>query len=227
MADTQELHDLAVTVARQAAAMVLERHGEVHAADTKASDLDLVTEIDRASEVLITDLLLAARPDDGIVGEEGADVASKSGVEWLVDPIDGTTSFFYGLPGFSVSIAARLNGTMVAGSVVAPAITTEYSALAGQGAWMNGDRITCRDTDQLGQALVGTGFGPDHARRARQGTAFATIIPQIRLLIAQEAGAVTVLEHDDASDRAFVFAAAPGIANELLTLVRSTGADQV
>jgi len=268
MADPQELHDLAVTVARQAAAMVLERHGEVHAADTKASDLDLVTEIDRASEVLITDLLLAARPDDGIVGEEGADVASKSGVDWLVDPIDGTTSFFYGLPGFSVSIAARLNGTMVAGSVVAPAITTEYSALAGQGAWMNGawmtgDRIMCRDTDQLGQALVGTGFGPDHARRARQGMAFGTIIPQIRdirrmgsaaldlaavaagqldayfevglslwdyaagLLIAQEAGAVTVLEHDDASDRAFVFAAAPGIADELLTLVRSTGADQV
>ena len=129
-----ELHELACITAREAAAMVLGRHGELHHADTKASDIDLVTEVDRASEDLISQRLLAARPNDGIVGEEGASIVSTSGVEWLVDPIDGTTSFFYGLPGFSVSIAARVGDQVVAGCVVAPAITTEYSAVLGQGA---------------------------------------------------------------------------------------------
>lgn len=259
----QELHDLACATAREAAAMVLEHHGELHEVDTKASDIDIVTQIDRASEELIATRLLAARPDDGIVGEEGTGVTSTSGVEWLVDPIDGTTSFFYGLPGFSVSIAARLDGQVVAGAVVAPAITTEYSAMIGRGATMNGEQITCRDTTVLRQALVGTGFAPDHERRARQGAMFAEVIPHIRdirrmgsaaldlsavaagqldayfeiglslwdyaagALIAAEAGALTIVEHDDATDRAFVLAAAPGIADELVALLRTQNADKV
>lgn len=175
-----ELETLALSIAREAAAMVLSRHGERHHADTKASHLDLVTEIDRASEELIANRILAARPNDGIVGEEGTGVKTVSGVEWLVDPIDGTTSFFYGLPGFSVSIAARIGDDVVAGCVVAPAITTEYVAHRGGGATMNGVPIRCRNTSTLQQALVGTGFAPDDARRKRQGHVFATIIPQIR-----------------------------------------------
>ena len=258
-----ELHELACTTARQAAAMVLDRHGELHEVATKASDIDLVTEIDRASEELISRLLLSARPDDGIVGEEGTGIAGTSGVEWLVDPIDGTTSFFYGLPGFSVSIAARLHGQVVAGCVLAPAITTEYSAVLGQGATMNGEPISCRDTSSLSKALLATGFAPDHERRTRQGQIFAAIIPQIRdirrmgsaaldltavaagqldgyfeiglslwdyaagVLIAAEAGALTIVEHDELSDRAFVVAAAPGIATDLVALLRSQGADRV
>jgi myo-inositol-1(or 4)-monophosphatase len=259
----QQLHELACMTARAAAAMVLSRHGELHDADTKASDIDLVTEVDRASEELISKLLLAARPDDGIVGEEGASITSTSGVEWLVDPIDGTTSFFYGLPGFSVSIAARVGDQVVTGCVLAPAITTEYSAVLGQGATMNGDTIMCRDTSSLSKALVGTGFSPDHERRARQGQAFAAVIPHIRdirrigsaaldlsavaagqldayfeiglslwdyaagVLIAAEAGALTVVEPDAASDRAFVLAAAPGIGNDLVALLRAHKADKV
>lgn len=258
-----ELHELACVTGREAAAMVLERHGELHDADTKASDIDIVTEVDRASEVLITERLLAARPNDGIVGEEGASIATTSGVEWLVDPIDGTTSFFYGLPGFSVSIAARVDGQVVAGSVVAPAITTEYSAVLGQGATMNGEAIRCRDTSSLAKALVGTGFAPDHERRARQGQMFAAIIPQIRdirrmgsaaldlsavaagqldayfeiglslwdyaagILIAAEAGALTVVEPDEASGRAFILAAAPGIGEDMVALLRAHNADKV
>ncbi len=258
-----ELHQLACEIGREAAAMVLDRHGEIHEADTKASDIDLVTAIDRASEDLISQRLLAARPNDGIVGEEGTGIASTSGVEWLVDPIDGTTSFFYGLPGFSVSIAARHEGDVVAGCVVAPAITTEYSAQLGRGAWMNGKPIRCRDTDSLTKALVGTGFAPDHERRARQGQTFAAIIPKIRdirrmgsaaldlaavasgqldayfevglslwdyaagALIAAEAGALTIVEPDEASDRAFVLAAAPGIAPDLVALLRAHNADKV
>lgn len=258
-----ELHDLALKTAREAAAMVLERHGELHEAETKGSDIDLVTEIDRQSEELIAHRLLAARPNDGIVGEEGTGVASSSGVEWLVDPIDGTTSFFYGLPGFSVSIAARSEGQMVVGAVVAPAISTEYSAQLGQGAEMNGAPISCRETTTLGHALVATGFSFDHERRARQGATFAELIPKIRdirrmgsaaldlaavaagqvdayfeiglsvwdyaagVLIAQEAGALTIVEPDTASQRAFVAAASPGIADELFTLLRAHNADQV
>ena len=259
----QQLHELACVTARDAAAMVLSRHGELHDADTKASDIDLVTEVDRASEELISKLLLAARPDDGIVGEEGASIASTSGVQWLVDPIDGTTSFFYGLPGFSVSIAARVGDQVVTGCVVAPAITTEYSAVLGQGATMNGDTIMCRDTASLSKALVGTGFAPDHERRARQGQTLAAVIPHIRdirrmgsaaldlsavaagqldayfeiglslwdyaagVLIAAEAGALTVVEPNAASDRAFVLAAAPGIGDDLVALLRAHNADKV
>jgi len=258
-----ELHQLACEIGREAAAMVLLRHGEAHDVDTKASDLDLVTEIDRASEQLIGDRIQAARPHDAIVGEEGTGIAGTSGVEWLVDPIDGTTSFFYGLPGFSVSIAARFEGVVVAGAVVAPAITTEYSAIRGHGATMNGEPIECRDTDTLAKSLVGTGFAPDHERRTRQGTIFASIIPQIRdirrmgsaaldlcavaagqidayyevglsvwdyaagVLIAEEAGAMTILEPDEASGRAFVAAAAPGIGTAFFSLLRANNADTV
>ena len=243
--------------------MVLARHGERHAVDTKASDLDLVTEVDRASETLIVERLMAARSNDGIIGEEGTGVVGTSGVEWLVDPIDGTTSFYYGLPGFSVSIGARFEGEMVAGAVVAPAIRDEYTAQKGGGSLLNGRPIACRDTSELGKALVATSFGPDFDRRSRQGAAFAEIIPKIRdirrmgsaaldlclvasgqvdaffevglslwdyaagSLIAAEAGALTHIEHDSSSDRAFVFSASPGIATELLALVRARGADTV
>lgn len=261
--DHQKLRDLALTTAREAAAMVLEHHGELHEADTKASDIDLVTEVDRASEELIARQLLATRPDDGIVGEEGTGVASTSGIEWLVDPIDGTTSFFYGLPGFSVSIAARSGSEVVAGAIVAPAIATEYSAARGHGALMNGAPISCRDTSTLGHALVATGFSPDHQRRSRQGATFAELIPQIRdirrmgsaaldlaavaagqvdayfevglslwdyaagVLIAHEAGALTIVEPDEPSQRAFIAAASPGIADEFFALLRALGADAV
>ncbi len=243
--------------------MVLGHHGELHRTDTKSSDIDLVTAIDRASEDLISGRLLDARPDDGMVGEEGTGVVGSSGVDWLVDPIDGTTSFVYGLPGFSVSIAARVDGQVVAGCVIAPAVTTEYSATRGGGALMNGQAIRCRDSSSLSKALVGTGFSPDHERRARQGRFFAELIPQIRdirrmgsaavdlcavasgqldayfevglsiwdyaagALIAAEAGAITIVEHDDASDRAFVVAAAPGIADSLVALLRNQKADKV
>lgn len=243
--------------------MVLERHGERHDIETKASDLDLVTEVDRAAERLIAAELLAARPDDSLLGEEGTGVVGTSGVEWVIDPIDGTTSYYYGLPGFSVSIAARTGAGVVAGCVVAPAIGAEYSAAMGSGAALNGRPVRCRDTTDLSLALVGTGFSPDHQRRARQGRTFAEILPQIRdirrmgsaaldlctvaagqvdayfeiglsiwdyaagALIAAEAGAVTIVEPDRATGRAFVVAAAPGVADELVALLRTHNADKV
>ena len=102
-----DLLALAVEVAHEAADLVRRRRREgVEVAATKSSPVDIVTEVDRAAETLIFDRLMGARPDDGFLGEEGASSESTSGVVWIVDPIDGTVNFLYGIPHYSVSIAA-------------------------------------------------------------------------------------------------------------------------
>ena len=175
-----QLRDLACRVAREAGEMVLACQRDELSIDTKASDLDLVTQVDRESEALITERLLAVRPDDGVIGEEGTGVRGSSGVDWLIDPIDGTTSFVYGLPGFSVSIAAQFDAEVIAGVVFAPATGSEYSAARDSGARLNGDEIAVRATSSLDKALVATGFSPELSRRKRQGQLFAELIPRIR-----------------------------------------------
>lgn len=258
-----ELLELATSTASLATELIMDRLGSQHTIDTKASDLDLVTEVDRASEELIMSVLLAARPADGIIGEEGANVTGTSGVDWVIDPIDGTTSFVYGLPGFSVSLAARLDGQTVAGVVTAPVIGSTYAAALGHGATHNGRSIGCSDITTMSQALVGTGFSPDHERRTRQGAHFAALIPQIRdirrmgsaaldlgavaagqldayfeiglsewdwaagALIVTEAGGHVIAERDETTGRAFIAAAAPGIADALFATLRGLGADTV
>ncbi len=119
--DPVALRDLAVATAREAGELIvrLRREG-VEVAGTKSSDIDIVTAADRASERLVLDRLLGARPDDGLVGEEGDDLRGTSGVIWIVDPIDGTVNYLYGLPHFAVSIAAEVDGDVVAGVVLAP-----------------------------------------------------------------------------------------------------------
>lgn len=254
---------LATEIAADASALILDRLGAHHDIDTKASDLDLVTEVDRASEELIVSRILDARPYDGILGEEGSSVSGRSGVEWVIDPIDGTTSFVYGLPGFSVSIACRIDGEAVAGVVHAPVIGSVYSARRGAGARIDGRPASCSAAVDLGHALVATGFAPVHERRRRQGEYFAKLIPRIRdirrmgsaaldlsavaagqvdayfeiglsewdwaagVLIVEEAGGRVIVERDEATGRAFIAAAAPGIADELFALLRSLGADTV
>jgi myo-inositol-1(or 4)-monophosphatase len=139
--------------------------------DTKSSDTDMVTIFDRASEHLIVSGLRDARPDDAIVGEEGTTLAGTSGVHWLIDPIDGTTNFIYGLPGYAVSIAAADKHGTLAGAVFVPATNELFSAARGEGATMNDTSICCSTTASLGHALVATGFSyhPDlrraHIRR--------------------------------------------------------------
>jgi len=101
-----ELLALALDVARAAGSLILERRASpVEVADTKTSPTDVVTEVDRASEELVRSRLLAARPDDAVLGEEGGGEPGTSGVRWVVDPIDGTVNFLYGLPHYAVSIA--------------------------------------------------------------------------------------------------------------------------
>jgi myo-inositol-1(or 4)-monophosphatase len=182
----RELADLALEVAREAADLVRGRRAAgVSVAATKSSDVDVVTEADRASEALIRARIASRRPDDGFLGEEGDDVASSSGVRWIVDPIDGTVNFLYGLPQYAVSIAAELDGEVVAGVVLNVAPRTEYVGHVGAGgtpavATRDGEPIAVRGPAPLHQKLVATGFSYDAEMREHQARALVNLITRVR-----------------------------------------------
>lgn len=186
MSERQELLDLARTVGREAAAFVSSSRpaGRVDVAATKSSPTDAVTEVDRACENLIRERIKRARPDDGFVGEEGADVIGSSGTDWVVDPIDGTVNFIYGIPMYSVSIAARRVGEVIAGYVVNIATGEEWGAIAGSGSWRydgNGlNLLAAPSVPRLDHALVATGFNYVPEIRAKQAGAVARLLPHIR-----------------------------------------------
>lgn len=183
---SDELLTLAREVGREAAAFVQRSRpdGRVDVAATKSSPTDDVTEIDHASEELIRTRILTSRPDDGFVGEEGHDVPGTSGVEWIVDPIDGTVNFVYGIPAYAVSIAAAVDATVVAGYVVNVVSGEEWAAVRGEGAWqLDGyrrRRLIAPDPPVLAHALVGTGFHYVPEIRAKQAAAVARLLPQVR-----------------------------------------------
>jgi myo-inositol-1(or 4)-monophosphatase len=182
VADLADLLDLAVTVAHEAGAMIVAAgRSDPEGVSTKSSATDMVTATDRAVEALLAERLLASRPDDGILGEEGASVASGSGVTWVVDPIDGTTNFAYGYPAFCTSIAAELDGAPVVGVIFDPVRGQTFSARRGGGAFLDGRPIAVRAAGPpLAEALVGTGFGYDAERRAAQGAVLARVLPHVR-----------------------------------------------
>jgi len=181
-----DLLALAVTTAREAGELVRSmRMSGVDVAATKSSPTDVVTEADRTCEELIRKRLLGVRPDDGFIGEESAgeqagNIASSSGVTWIVDPIDGTVNYLYGLPEYAVSIAAAVEGRVVAGVVCSPDLGDEYVATRGGGATRNGVPLEVRSAPPLAEALVSTGFGYETAVRARQALAVALMLPQVR-----------------------------------------------
>lgn len=180
-ADPADLRDLALTVARAAAGLVRQRAtAEVTVAATKTSSVDVVTDADRASEELIRGLLLEARPDDSILGEEGDDHAGTSGVRWVVDPIDGTVNFLYGLPEYAVSVAAELDGEVVAGAVLNVATGVEYAAARGLGATRDGAPLSVRAVPPVPERLVLTGFGYRTDVRAGQAERVARMLPRVR-----------------------------------------------
>ena len=147
---------------------------------TKTTDTDLVTDVDRAAEDLLVATILGARPHDGMLGEEGTAVSGTTGVEWIVDPLDGTTNFVYGHPGFSVSIAAHVDGTPAVG-VVADVMAEElFVARTGHGATRNGRPIRCAPARPLDQALAATGFGYDPERRRQQAEVLTRVLPRLR-----------------------------------------------
>lgn len=136
--------------------------------------------MDIASEKLITGFLAEHRPDDGFLGEEGASVTGTSGVRWVIDPVDGTVNYLYGLPSWAVSIAAEKDGETVAGVVAAPMRGETYRAVLGGGAYRDGERLHHRPAPPLSQALVATGFGYLAERRAGQAEVVRTLLPRVR-----------------------------------------------
>lgn len=175
------LLDLATEVAREAAELAVElRRRGVEVADTKSSPVDVVTEADRAVEQLIRKRVLGSRPDDGFLGEEGDTVTGSSGVRWVVDPIDGTVNYLYGLPAWCVSVAATVGEDTVAGAVVAPALGEEYAGVRGGGATRNGVPVEVRPVPPLTESLVGTGFGYERSLRAHQAECAALMLPRVR-----------------------------------------------
>jgi myo-inositol-1(or 4)-monophosphatase len=182
----RELALLALEVAREAAVLVRERRtGAVTVADTKTSDVDVVTEADRASETLIRRLLTARRPEDGLLGEEKSEQAGTSGVRWVIDPVDGTVNFLYDLPQYAVSIAAERDGEVVAGVVLNVAPGTEYVGhLADEhgpaAATRDGEPLQVRRPPAMEQRLVVTGFNYDATIRQHQATALARLITHVR-----------------------------------------------
>jgi myo-inositol-1(or 4)-monophosphatase len=176
-------------VAREAAALVRARRKDgVSVADTKSSEVDVVTQVDRDSEDLVRRLIGEARPDDGFLGEEGHDERGTSGVRWVVDPIDGTVNFLYGIPQYAVSVAAEREGVTVAGVVVDVAADVSYTAVrstASDGSptvtsWRDGRRIGVRGPAPLSQRLVATGFSYEVDLRASQAAAVARLLPEVR-----------------------------------------------
>ena len=150
-------------------------------ASSKSSPTDLVTDVDRASEALIVGALLRARPDDGMQGEEGSSRKGSTGVTWVIDPLDGTINYLYGIPAFAVSIAASVGGRSIVGVVHNPLTGEMFTGSQGEGAWLDGDPLRLQPTGRpLAEALVGTGFSYSARNRAAQARMLAIILPAVR-----------------------------------------------
>ena len=151
MTDTNELLQLALKIARQAGDLLVDRPASWDLT-VKSTAIDIATQMDHASEKLIVESILAARPDDGIIGEEGTSRASKSGVTWVIDPVDGTVNYFYGLPGWAISIAAKDDSGTLVGVVHSPTVNSTWHASKGRGAFLNDVKIACNDPVELNRA---------------------------------------------------------------------------
>ncbi|MGU3433345.1 inositol monophosphatase family protein [Actinomycetes bacterium M1A6_2h] len=192
--DPAVLRHVAVAVAEEASELVRRRRPEVfadsgthdNAVKSKSTPTDPVTIVDTETENLVRTLLARLRPGDAVLGEEeGGDDAPPDGVRWIVDPIDGTVNFLYGIPVYSVSLAAQVGGTSVAGAVVDVVGRRTYAAHLGGGADVSNDGGTWKSlranpVDDLGMALMATGFGYDSARRREQGRLICALLPRVR-----------------------------------------------
>lgn len=274
---------MAETLAAEAAAFVRRRRAEVFggtgsagpsaAVQTKSTPTDPVTVVDTETERFLRDRLAELRSGDPILGEEGGghvDVAANASdtVTWVLDPIDGTVNFVYGIPAYAVSIAAQVGGVSVAGAVADVVAGGVYSAAIGRGAHLTDETGThalrCSAVDDLSMALLGTGFGYSMQRRAAQAELLAHLLPVVRdvrrigsaaldlcmiaagrldayyehglqiwdcaagALIAAEAGArvllptpaVPIALDGSTGSAGLVVAAAPGIIDELLAVLK-------
>ncbi|MCP2267634.1 inositol monophosphatase family protein [Actinokineospora diospyrosa] len=176
----RDLAEIAVSVATQAGELVEStRPNAIHHVATKSTRTDVVTAADKAAEDLIRDRLTTLRPGDAVLGEE-AGGTTGSGITWVVDPIDGTVNYLYGYPWYAISVAAQVDGVSVAGAVVEPASGRTWWAAKGEGAWLNGTRLSVSSPVDLSVTLLATGFSYSAPRRRAQAAAVAALLGNIR-----------------------------------------------
>lgn len=185
-----ELLDLALRAAARSARFLEEGWSGRAVVATKSSSTDVVTQMDQGSERLLVETILAHRPDDAILGEEGSDRAGTTGVTWVIDPLDGTVNYLYGFPSWAVSVGVLVDGEPTYGVVHAPALRTVWHGTAGESAFANGTAIHAGQVDHLADALVATGFGYEASVRAVQGEIVGRLLPVVRDI--RRAGAAAV-----------------------------------
>ena len=183
--DPRELEALAASVASASAALIRTNVGSPTGLEAKSSPTDVVTRTDLDAEELIRRLLAEVTPGAGVLGEEGGQTPMPAGadqgrLQWVVDPLDGTVNFLYSLPVMAVSVAAALDGEVVAGAVVDVLRNETFSAATGLGARVDGRRIETSDCPSLAQALVLTGFSYRADIRGRQGNIVQELLPAAR-----------------------------------------------
>ncbi len=173
-----ELLAAAETAARAAADVLLayQRQGDAVAVHTKSSPTDLVSQADVDAERAIREVLARLRPDDAILGEEGDDVAGESGLHWVVDPLDGTINYLFGIPQWCVSVACEGH----AGVILDPVRPECFRATTGGGATLDGEPLRASTADDLATALIATGFGYAADVRRAQAEQVAALLPQVR-----------------------------------------------
>jgi myo-inositol-1(or 4)-monophosphatase len=177
-----DLLAVAAEAAAAAAEVLLPRFGSERALRSKSSPTDLVSEADLAAERAIREVLAARRPDDGVLGEESTgDAPGSSGLRWVVDPLDGTINFLYGLPQWCVSVAVTdAAGRALAGVVLDPVLGERFAATADGPPTLNGEPLRASSLGDLSEALVGTGFGYEAAVREVQARTVAAVLPRVR-----------------------------------------------
>lgn len=184
-----DLRNLAASIATETGEFIrAKRETGVSVAATKSSAADVVTEADHAAEERIVAAIRTARPQDGIVAEEGHAAESETGITWVIDPIDGTVNYLYHLPAYGVSIAATVPDASayadgrraIAAAVFFPATGELFSAAEGLGATRNGEAIRVSTETDLAQSLLATGFGYTPERRTMQIGVLTGIIPHVR-----------------------------------------------
>jgi myo-inositol-1(or 4)-monophosphatase len=179
--DRQALLALALDAATAAGRLLVdERPADLGVAATKSTLYDVVTEMDLRAEKLLVERLLGERPGDAVLGEESGESAGTSGVRWVLDPIDGTVNYLYGLPAWGVSVAAEVAGESVAGVLHVPMMGDTFTAVRGGGAWLGERRLQVNTGVPLDRALVATGFGYDAPARGRQGEVVQRLVSQVR-----------------------------------------------
>jgi myo-inositol-1(or 4)-monophosphatase len=179
--DADALLSVAVDAARAAGSLLLERFSApAHGVERKSSSTDMVSDADRDSERLIRKRLRASRPDDAIVGEEGEPSEGSSGLRWVIDPLDGTTNYLFGIPQWAVSVACEDADGGLVGVVHSPCQDETFTATRGGGAWLDGRRLAVSNKEDLSDALIATGFSYLPSERAAEAAVVARLLPLVR-----------------------------------------------